>query len=154
MIVLWLLFLQILQVIILYQLSCPGRKISLYEQDVTKLSLDICYCLLIGDFTTFRVSRLDVPKETFLPACDVNPMTFTKMLLEVHQQNTCSGFCLTGHYNQNCHSMRIPPNEAVLSVHASSHPCLTLCNWNYELWEEFMKIQRVIFSSRISLKSC
>lgn len=153
MIVLWVLFLQILQIIILYQPSCPGRKIHCMNR-VPKLSLDICYCLLIGDFTTFRVSRLEVPKETFLPACDVNPMTFTKMLLEVHQQNTCTGFCLTGHYNQNCHSMRISPNETVLFVHASSHPSLTLHNGNYELWEEFMKIQRVIFSSRISLKSC
>lgn len=149
MIVLWISFLQILPV------TMPRKnRFPVWTGCAEAESGHLLSSLLIGDVTVFRVSGLDVPSETFLPACDMNPMTFAKMLLEVHQQNTCGGFCLTDHSNPNCHSVRISPNEAVLFAHVSNHPCSTLRNCNYELWEEFMKIRRVIFSRRTSLKSC
>lgn len=53
MIVLWISFLQILPVTISYQLSCPGRIDSLYEQGVQKLSLDICYRLCLLEMLQF-----------------------------------------------------------------------------------------------------
>lgn len=72
-------------------------------------------------------------------------MNVTTMLLEVHQQNSFSDFCLADYYIQNCHSIRIPPNEEMLFGSASSHPCLALLNWHSEDWEEFMKIRRLYF---------